>query len=317
MARYLAALPPNILNTKTYGQRIRVLAKENGLGLKFYSKTELKKMGAGAFTAVDQGNPASEGGIFEVTYTPHLIRPKKRISLVGKGLCYDTGGYDIKIGGHMTSMKGDMQGSSVALASLIAAAKLKVPYQVKAYLAVTENHVSPLAYKADEVVTALNGMSIEVVNTDAEGRMVLADTLALASRDKPDYIMDFATLTGSAVRAIGTKFSAGFTNREPLHEVIKSAGTKSGERIWTFPLDSTYGKALESKIADTFQCVKGPGPDHIHAAYFLSRFVDQKVSWVHIDLSASENEGGIGHVDSLFTGFGVRWALQFMRDLTM
>jgi leucyl aminopeptidase len=207
-----------------------------------------------------------------------------------------------------------MQGSAVALATLIAAAQLKVPYRMKAFLAVTENHISPDAYKADEVVTALNGMTIEIVNTDAEGRMVLADTLTLASREKPDCLIDFATLTGTAVRAIGTQYSAGFTNREALHDLIKGSGTKSGERIWTFPTDSTFGKALESKIADTLQCVKGPGPDHIHAAYFLSRFVENNTPWIHIDLSASENENGIGHVDSLFTGFGVRWALQFMRD---
>jgi leucyl aminopeptidase len=315
LARYLATLPPNILNPKTYGQSIRKLAKEHGLRCLFYSKAQLKKMGAGAFTSVDQGNPSSDGGIYELSYSPKGAQKKKRISLVGKGICYDTGGYDIKVGGNMATMKGDMQGSSVALATLIAASKLRLPLQIKAFLAVTENHISPLAYKADEVVTALNGMTIEVVNTDAEGRMVLSDTLVLACKDKPDYVVDFATLTGTAVRAIGTKYSAGFTNREELHKIIKSAGTRSGERVWTFPMDSTFGRALESKVADTLQCVKGGGPDHIHAAYFLSQFIEKDVSWIHIDLSSSENEGGIGHVDSLFTGFGVRWALQLIRDL--
>ncbi|MEO5968539.1 MAG: leucyl aminopeptidase family protein [Bdellovibrionia bacterium] len=315
LARYLATLPPNFLNAKTYGETIRKLAKQHNLSCRFYSKSQLKKMGAGAFTAVDQGNPSSDGGIYELSYSPKGSQKKKQISLVGKGICYDTGGYDIKVGGNMATMKGDMQGSSVALATLIAASKLKLPVRMNAFLAVTENHISPLAYKADEVVTALNGMTIEVVNTDAEGRMVLADTLTLACRDKPDCVISFATLTGSAVRAIGTKYSAGFTNREKFHDTVKSAGTRSGERVWTFPIDSTFGKALESKIADILQCVKGPGPDHIFAAYFLSRFVSKTVPWVHIDLSASENEGGIGHVDSLFTGFGVRWALQFLKYL--
>jgi leucyl aminopeptidase len=189
-----------------------------------------------------------------------------------------------------------------------------LPYKMKTYLGITENHISPKAYKPDEVVTALNGTSIEVVNTDAEGRMVLADTLTLASRDKPDCLVDFATLTGSAVRAIGTKYSCGFTNRDRFHEVIKEAGVKSGERIWTFPIDSSFAEALKSKIADTLQLVKG-APDHIMAACFLSKFVEEGTPWVHIDLSAAENGDGLAHVESMFTGFGVRWALEFIKSV--
>lgn len=312
LARYLATLPPNVLNSAHYGERIRKLCRENGLKLKFHSNKELKRMGAGAFTAVDQGDPASAGGIYEISYEPRGAKGKKPITLVGKGLCFDTGGYDVKTGGGMLTMKGDMQGSAVALASIVAAAKLKLSRPMKAYLAVTENHLSPKAYKADEVITALNGLTIEVVNTDAEGRMVLADTLTLASRDKPECVIDFATLTGSAVRSLGTKFSAGFTNRKELHSKIIEAGVQSGERVWTFPLDKTYFKALESQVADTLQCTKGPGPDHIYAACFLSKFLKEGVAWVHVDLAASENSGGLAHVDSLFTGFGVRWLHTFL-----
>jgi len=316
LARYLATLPPNFLNTATYGDWIRQIAQENGISCKFHSKQELKKAGAGAFVAVDQGDPDSSGGIYELSYTPKKAgKSKKTVYLAGKGLCFDTGGYDVKINGGMYTMKGDMQGSAVALATLVTACRLKFPFKMKAFLGVTENHLSPKAYKADEVITALNGTTIEVVNTDAEGRMVLADTLTLASRENPDYLIDFATLTGSAVRSIGTKYSAGFTNRDELHEAIREAGKKSGERVWTFPIDSVYGKALESKVADTLQCTKSGGPDHILAACFLSRFVEEGTAWVHVDLSAAENEGGIAHVDSLFTGFGVRWALEFIASL--
>jgi leucyl aminopeptidase len=313
IARYLATLPPNILNPGDYGARIRKLCKENGITVKFYSNRELKKMGAGAFTAVDQGNPDSAGGIYELTYSPKA-KAKKTIHFAGKGLCFDTGGYDVKTGGAMITMKGDMQGSSVALASMIVAIRLGLPYKMKTYLGITENHISPRSYKPDEVVVALNGTSIEVINTDAEGRMVLADTLTLASREKPDCLVDFATLTGSAVRAIGTKYSAGFTNRDSLHDLIKQAGVKSGERVWTFPIDSTFAKALESKIADTLQLVKG-APDHIMAACFLSKFVEEGTPWVHIDLSAAENSDGLAHVESMFTGFGVRWAIEFIKKV--
>lgn len=311
LVRYLATLPPNILDTHGYGKRIREICKKNGLTFKFHSNTILKRMGAGAFTAVDQGNPDSGGGIYELGYAPKKGKAQKTVHLVGKGMCFDTGGYDVKIGGNMLTMKGDMQGSAVALATLVTSARLGLPHRMKAFLAVTENHISPKAYKPDEVVTALNGLTIEVVNTDAEGRMVLADALTMAAKEKPDLVIDFATLTGSAIRSIGTKYSAGFTNREEFHDSIRDAGRESGERIWTFPIDESFAKALESKVADTLQCVKGPGPDHIQAAYFLSRFVGE-APWVHIDLAAAENEGGIGHVDSLFTGFGVRWALQFI-----
>ncbi|MBI3542692.1 MAG: leucyl aminopeptidase family protein, partial [Deltaproteobacteria bacterium] len=311
LARELATIPPNHLHPSGYATRIAALCKEHGLKHKFHSNKELKKMGAGAFTAVDQGNPESDGGVHEITYSPSGAKGKA-VALVGKGLCFDTGGYDVKINGSMHTMKGDMQGSAVALAGIVTAARLKLKRPMKAWLGVTENHISPRAYKSDEVVTALNGTTIEVINTDAEGRMVLADVLTLASREKPELVVDFATLTGAAVRALGTKFSAGFTNVKKLHAPIVAAGVESGERVWTFPLDPTYFKALESKVADTLQCTKGGGPDHIWASCFLSKFVEKGVSWVHIDLAASENDDGLAHVDSMFTGFGVRWLHTFL-----
>ena len=314
LVRYLGTLPPNILNTHTYGEKIKELAKQYKLSFKFYSNKELKKMGAGAFTAVDQGDPDSGGGIYEITYSPTKSKNKNPLVFVGKGLCFDTGGYDIKTMGYMLTMKGDMQGSALALTNLIVAAKLKLPLKMKAFLGVTENHISPKSYTPDQVVTALNGISIEVINTDAEGRMVLADTLCLASRSKPDMIIDFATLTGAARVAIGASYSAGFTNRDELHSKIIQSGRSSGERVWTFPIDKDYGKALESPIADMIQCAKSRSPDHILAAYFLSQFVEKDIPWVHIDLSAADKEGGLAHVDSFFTGFGVRWTMDFVKN---
>ncbi len=314
LVRTLGFMPPNELNPGLYGKKIQALCKENGLSLKFHSNAQLKKMGANAFVAVDRGDPDSEGGIWEIDYSPKAAKNKKHLALVGKGLCFDTGGYDIKVGGGMYTMKGDMQGSAVALATIIVAKRTKLPLRMKAFLAVTENHISPKAYKADEVITALNGVTIEVVNTDAEGRMVLADTLAIASDSKAELIMDFATLTGAAVRAIGTSYSAVFTNNDGYHQRIIAAGKESGERVWTFPLDSDFGKHLDSTIADTLQCSKAVGIDHILAAYFLNRFVKEGIDWVHVDLACAENKGGLGPVDSEYTGFGVRFALQFLRS---
>lgn len=312
--RYLSSLPPNVLSTHTYPDYIHEYAKAEKLSVKFHSKAELKKMGAGAFTAVDRGDENSNGGIYELTYTPKKPKNKKWISLVGKGICFDTGGYDIKTQSYMIGMKGDMGGSALALAGIVMAAKCGWPLKMKAYLAVTENHVSPKAYRPDEVVIAMNGMSIEVINTDAEGRMILADALALASKAQPEMILDFATLTGAAHYAIGNAYSAVFSNREELYAKLVKAGRVSGERVWAFPMDKDFGKALESKIADIIQCTRARSPDHIMAAYFLSQFVDKDIDWVHMDLSSADREGGLAHVDSMFTGFGARWLAEFLRS---
>lgn len=315
LVRMLGALPPNELNTGTYGDRIREIAKQYKFKVKFYSNLELKKMGAGAFTAVDRGDPDSKGGIYEISHMPSKSKNKKPLVFVGKGLCFDTGGYDIKTQSYMIGMKADMTGSALALSSMMTISRLGWPLQMKAFLGVTENHISPKAYKADEVVIALNGTSIEVINTDAEGRMVLADVLCLASQTKPELIIDFATLTGSAVMAVGTSYAAGFSNRDDLHSKIIKAGKISGERVWPFPMDKDYDKALESPIADTIQCIKARGPDHILAALFLSKFVEKEIPWVHIDLAAAEKTGGLAHIDSLQTGYGVRWTLEFIKSV--
>lgn len=314
MVRELGMRPSNLLSAKIYGEYIAQTCKEHQLRCKLHSNKELKKMGAGAFTAVDQAHPNSHGGIWEIEYKPQKSKNKKPIALVGKGLCFDTGGYDVKTGNGMVTMKGDMQGSAVALAVMITAKKLKLPLHLKAYLAVTENHISPTGYKADDLVYALNGLTIEVVDTDAEGRMVLADALTLATKDKPQLCIDFATLTGAAIRSIGKRYAAGFANNQKFHSQMIQAGQATGERVWPFPLDKDFEKAIESPIADVLQCPKGPGPDHIWAACFLSKFVAEKVPWVHIDLAAAESEGGLGPCETLFTGFGVRWALRFLRD---
>ncbi len=314
LVRDLGTVPPNLLTAANYCKQIEALCKQESLGVKFYSNRELKKMGAGAFTAVDQANPESQGGIFELTYMPSKPRSNEVIALVGKGLCFDTGGYDVKTNGYMISMKGDMTGSAVALATLIVLSRMKFPYRLKAYLGVTENHISPRAYKPDDVVTALNGLAIEVINTDAEGRMVLADTLCLASRSKPKLMIDYATLTGAAVIAIGNQYSAAVSNRSEWTQKIIDAGKRSGERVWPFPLENDWAKSLESKIADLLQCVKSRSPDHLIAAYFLSRFVGEGIDWIHVDLAAADREGGLAHVDSTFTGFGVRWTVDFLKN---
>ena len=159
----------------------------------------------------------------------------------------------------------------------------------------------------------MNGVTIQVVHSDAEGRMVLADTLALASRDKPALLIDFATLTGACVNALTDRYSGAFTNRPGLEAPLQAAGRASGERVWCFPMDEDFDAELESTVADVLQCSVESKGDHILAARFLGRFVPADLAWAHIDLSASERKGGLAHVPTEFTGFGVRFATHAAR----
>jgi len=185
---------------------------------------------------------------------------------------------------------------------------------VDCWLAITENRTGPHAYKSQDIVTAANGKTIQTIHTDAEGRMALADTLVLASRDKPGMIIDYATLTGSCVNAITTRYCGVFTNRAEWHPRLKRTGQYCGERVWPFPIGKEFLEDLKSDVADLQQCsVKGTG-DHILAGSFLAEFVENDTPWVHVDLSASNHSGGLGHIPTEVTGFCVRYTLSLLLD---
>lgn len=312
LTRTLTMLPPNDLTPVAYRSRIRTLAKEQRWQHKELDMKALRKMGAGAFVAVGQGSDPEDAAIVHLTYAPK--RAKHSVALVGKGICFDTGGHNLKPAKYMYSMHEDMNGSAVALGILLAASKRKLPLRIDAWLALAQNHISPKAYKQNDVVKALNGTTIEIIHTDAEGRMVLSDTLTLAARQKPDLIIDFATLTGSMHVALGTRYSGIFSNRDEWITKSLQAGRASGERVSAFPMDADYDSALDSKIADVKQCSDDSYGDHILAARFLSRFVDDR-PWIHMDLSGSSSTGGLGAVASDVTGFGVGWGLELLRSL--
>jgi leucyl aminopeptidase len=214
----------------------------------------------------------------------------------------------------MYLMHGDMQGSAVAVGTLLACARSRLRVDVDCWLALTENEIGPRAYRPQDVVRASNGVTIQVVHSDAEGRMVLADTLALASRERPGILLDFATLTGACVNALTERYSGAFTNRPALHGRLQEVGRESGERVWCFPMDEDFDTDLESQVADVMQCTPDSKGDHILAARFLARFVASDVPWVHIDLAAAEHKGGLAHVPTEFTGFGVRYVLHLLTD---
>ena len=314
LARWLTAMPPNKLDAAGYADLLRALAKDRGWQYKRYSVKELRKMGAGAFLAVAQGNHDDSASIVRLRYRPGKDAAKADLSLVGKGIIFDTGGTNLKPFQAMLEMHGDMQGSAVALGTLLALSQLQVPLAVDAWLAITENRAGPTAYKSQDLIVAANGKTIQTVHTDAEGRMALADTLTFASREAPGLIMDYATLTGSCINAITSRYCGVFTNRPDWHPRLKRTGQHSGERVWPFPVGKEFLEDLRSSVADLQQCsVKGTG-DHILAGSFLGEFVEDDVPWIHMDLSAGNHKGGLGHVPTDITGFGVRYTMSLVLD---
>lgn len=316
LARWLTALPPNKLDMPGYRKAIMALAKGKPWQCEFLDEKKLARKGAGAFLAVAQGNAQRDAGIMHIRYRPKGAAKTAHpvISLVGKGVVFDTGGTNLKPFKAMLDMHCDMAGSAVALATLDALTALDYPHPVDCWLAITENRLSNTAYKSRDIVTASNGVTIEVIHTDAEGRMALADTLALAGEDNPAAIIDFATLTGTCVSALTDRYSGAFCNRPELHATLIAAGVASGERVWPFPMDDDFDTEIKSRVADVLQCAAAGGGDHIQAARFLGRFVPKDAAWVHLDLSAATRKGGLAQVSTEITGFGVRYALNLVLD---
>lgn len=311
LARWLTALPGNELTPRRYRRHLTTLARRHGWRVETLDTRALARRGAGAFLAVAQGSPEPDAALVRLRYLP----PRRRrgtLALIGKGICFDTGGTNLKSARHMYGMHGDMGGSAVALGTLVALTRLRVEFAVDCWLALAENHIGPRAYKPNDVVRAANGVTIEVVHTDAEGRMVLADALALAARTRPSLMIDYATLTGSCIQAVGTRMSGICTNHDALTPVLMASGRESGERVWPFPIEPDYDEALSSEIADVKQCTLDNDADHILAARFLTRFVPSDLPWVHLDLAAAHHKGGLAHVPTDVTGFGVRYTLQLL-----
>ena len=321
LTRSLTVQGPDELTPGVYRKRIKALARQYGWTVEEYGFDKLKKMGAGAFCAVAQGSPARDAAIVRISYKGQKkgsgVRSQgsgKTVAFVGKGICFDTGGHNLKPAKYMQGMHEDMNGSAVVLGILAAASKMKLPVALDGWVALAENHISPQAYRQNEVVKALNGTTIEVVHTDAEGRMVLADTLTLAAQAKPDLVADFATLTGSMHYALGSRMSGVFASSSALAHQASRAAAASGERVVVFPYPEDYDSELESSVADVKQCSIGGEADHILATRFLSRFVGD-TPWLHMDLSGHSCKGGLGAVMSDANGFGVAWGIALLDSL--
>lgn len=259
-------------------------AKECGISCKIYDEKHIKSNGMGAFYAVGKGsdNPPR---LIHLSYKPQ--NPKAKVALVGKGLTYDTGGLSLKPSDYMTTMKADKSGGVTVLGIIIAASRLQIPVEIEAIIGAAENMVSGRSYRPDDVLTAKNGKTIEVKNTDAEGRLVLADCLCFAQEFEPDYIVDLATLTGACVVALGEYTFGVMGFNEELKSSICDASNKEAELSATLPFNKHLKKLLKSEIADVSNISSSRYGGAITAALFLSEFIEEKNrdKWVHLDIA--------------------------------
>jgi leucyl aminopeptidase len=316
IARSFVNEPPNVLNSETYAKMIEKDAKTiKGVKIKILGKAELKKEKMGMFLSVNAGS-AYQPRLVELTYTPpKSTKNTKHIALVGKGLTFDTGGYSLKPSGSMANMKFDMAGSSTVYGAFRAAALTKVPVKVSCFLGLTDNAVDALATMPDAIVTARNGKTVEILNTDAEGRLVLGDVLSYASDQKPDVIIDSATLTGSCLIALGTEVCGVMSNNNKLVDALKKSADQTDEYIWQLPIIPEWREDMKSNIADLKNIGGTRWGGTSKAAAFLENFVSEGIAWAHLDIA------GVGDAQSHLpycppkggSGIMVRTLVEYMR----
>lgn len=315
-ARHIAHLPANYFTPDDFVSRAKEIAKEQKLTIKVWDEPQLKKEGFGGILAVSQGSELN-GKMVVLEYKP--AKAKKKFAIIGKGLTFDTGGISLKPPGEMHEMKYDMCGAAATIHAIGAIAALKLPIHIVAAIGVAENMPDGKAIKPGDVYTAYNGTTVEVQNTDAEGRLVLGDVLAYVSKQhKPDFMVDLATLTGAVIIALGHEAAGIMTKSQLMREAIQLASDKSDDRVWELPLWDEYGDDLKSDIADLKNITGGgKGGGTVSAAMFLSKFVDDSIEWAHIDIAgAAWRKKASGTQTSGPTGYGVRLLVELAEGLS-
>lgn len=287
VARDLVNEVPNVLNSVEYAKRIEADVKKNlkGVKVKILNKAQLKKENMNLFLAVNNGS-AHEARLVHLTYEPAKATAKtKHVCLVGKGLTFDTGGYSLKPGNSMMGMKYDMAGSATVYGAFRAAVLEKAPIKITCLLAMTDNAVNELATMPDSIVTGRNGTTVEILNTDAEGRLVLADTLDYACDLKPHYLIDAATLTGACLVALGSQVAGVMGNDDEFYQELKNHADANGEYIWQLPIIEEWRQDIKSKIADIKNIGTPMRAGTTTAAAFLECFIKNDVKWAHFDIA--------------------------------
>ena len=312
-ARDLVSEPPNVLYPREYVNRLLKL-KKFGIKVTVYNEKKLNKLGMHSLLGVGRGS-AKESFLVTLEWYGNKKNKNSPLSFVGKGVCFDTGGISLKPAKFMEEMKYDMAGSAVVAGLIKTLAIRKSKVNAIGVVGLVENMPGGNAQRPGDIVKAYNGKTIEVLNTDAEGRLVLADALSFTEKKfKPKFIIDLATLTGAIIVALGEEYAGLFSNNDELSKKLYEAGQKVNEKVWRMPLHKNYDKLIDSTIADIQNINYSGGAGSITAAQFLQRFVE-KTPWAHLDIAgmafskkaANLNPGGA-------TGFGVRLLNQLIED---
>ena len=310
LARDLVNEPPNVLYPAEFARRAKQALTKLGVKVEILGEAEMKKQGFGALLGVGQGSEReSQLVVMQWNGGPKGKKQSaKPIALVGKGVCFDSGGLSIKVGAGMQGMKGDMAGAACVTGTMMALATRKAKVNAVGVIGLVENMPDGSSFRPDDVLTSLSGQTIEVLNTDAEGRLVLADALTYTQRRfKPSFVLDLATLTGAIVQTLGYEHAGVFSNNDQLVQRIQAAGRYTGERVWQLPLDPFYDRMIKSKIAD-MKNIGGGNSGAITAAQFLLRFIEKGTVWAHLDIAGVAWQDGEQKptIPSWGTGWGVR-----------
>jgi len=311
--RDLVSEPGNILHPDEYAKRISTL-KKDGLKINIYDEKKLKKLGMNALLGVGQG---SIRGSYLVTMEWNGLKNNSQpLAFVGKGVCFDTGGYSLKPAKFMEDMTYDMAGSATVVGLMKNLALRKAKINAVGVVGLVENMVSGNAQRPGDIVKSYSGKTIEILNTDAEGRLVLADALTFTEKKfKPKFIVDLATLTGAIIVSLGSEYAGLFSNNEKLSKQLINAGDKVDEKLWRMPLHKNFDKLIDSKNADMQNINYVGGAGSTTAAQFLQRFILNKTPWAHLDIAGmafskyggATNQGGA-------TGYGVRLLNKLIED---
>lgn len=308
--------PPNVINPLTLSERAQALAEAYGLKCTMLDERALQEMGAGAILSVGQGS-ATPSRLIVLEYPGRGEgRGRPPVAVVGKAITFDTGGYSLKNTRGIVGMKFDKCGGMAVLGILQGAAALKLSVPVVGVVAAAENMISERAYRPNDIITSLSGKTIEIISTDAEGRMVLADALTYtARRYKPRAMVDLATLTGGVRVALGTVRAGLLSNNDALADALLDAGERTGERLWRLPLDDEYFDLIRGADSDLKNSAGAPIASTIVGGMFLKQFVPEGTPWAHIDIAgtATVEKGAGGGREA--TGFGVRLLLDYLASL--
>jgi leucyl aminopeptidase len=303
-ARDLVNEPGGSLTPAGLARAAVALAEQTGLTVKVRNRKAIKEMGLGGLLGVNRGS-ANPPRFVELRWRPEG-KSRGRVALVGKGITFDSGGLSLKTGAGMMGMKTDMAGAAAVMAATAATARLGIDVEVRCYVPATDNMTGPDATRPGDVLRLRNGKTIEVLNTDAEGRLVLADALAVASEAQPDAIVDVATLTGACKVALGSRVAGVMGNHDAWLGQVEAASRVSGEAVWRLPLPLEYRKQIESAVAD-MKNIGGGDAGALVAGLILQEFVGENIPWAHLDIAGTASAAGdAGELTKGATGFGTR-----------